>query len=79
MLIILLSGALLVSCQQSAPAPAPAPTPAPATPNSSGTQQEYVPGQIIVKIQDGTSIEVQEQLHQKLGAKVIHTSPSAGF
>jgi hypothetical protein len=75
--ILLLVAAATTGCQQ-LPESTP-PAPAPATPNSSETQPEYVPDQIIVKFQDGTSIEAQEQLHQKLGTKVIHTSPSAGF
>ena len=77
--ILLLVAAATTGCQQLPESTPPAPAPALATPNSSETQPEYVPGQIIVKFQDETSIEAQEQLHQKLGTKVIHTSPSAGF
>ena len=42
-------------------------------------EEEYIPGQIIVKFKAGTSIEAEEQLNQSLGTTVIHTSPSAGF
>lgn len=79
--ILLLPLLTTVSCQeQSGPAtPVPAPAPSTSTPSPSEPQQEYISDQIIVKFKDGTSVEAQEQLHQKLGTKLIHTSPAAGF
>ena len=80
-LFILLPLLTTAGCQeQSEPAtPVPAPASSTSTPSPSEPQQEYVPDQIIVKFKGETSKEAQEQLHEKLGTTVIHTSPSAGF
>ena len=42
-------------------------------------EQEYVPGQIIVKFKSGTPIEAENQLNEGLGTTVIYTSPKGGF
>ena len=77
---------LIVGCQeQSEPAPplpaVPPPTPTAPTdiPAPSEPEEEYVPDQIIVKFKQGTPLEAQQELNEKLGTTVIHTSPSAGF
>ena len=42
-------------------------------------EEEYVPGQIIVKFKPGTPIEAENQLNESLGTTVIYTSPKGGF
>ncbi len=78
-LFVLLSVVLIVGCQQQPESTPPLPTPAPPTPAPSESEEEYVPNQIIVKFKQGTPLEAQQELNEKLGTTVIHTSPSAGF
>lgn len=71
--ILLLLGAIVsLSCSIDTPTrkePSPASEPG----------EDYIPNQIIVKFKSGTPMEIEMQLNQHLGAKVIYTSPTAGF
>ncbi len=42
-------------------------------------EDEYVPGQIIVKFKPGTPNEAEDSLNESLGTTVIYTSPAGGF
>ena len=75
-LLVLLPVIAVIGCQQQSELPPSPPIPTPLPPKP---EQEYVPTEIIVMFKPGTPIEVQEQLHQKLGTTVSHISPSAGF
>ena len=44
-----------------------------------GDDAEFVPGEILVKFRETTSLSAAEDVHRALGTEVIYTSPYAGF
>ncbi len=49
------------------------------SPSTPSPEEEYVPGQIIVKFKPGTPSEAEDSLNERLGTTVIYTSPAGGF